>query len=195
MTESLTYLQLVEALTALVNNKASGTMFIRSQCNHAITFTLDAGRIYAVHHGPRRGLSAIPLIGQIAGGSYRFDAAGPGRPPQELPSTAEILERLKTPQGTIEAPANASPADENDAVSAEQKHRICHELKNLLMAHLGPIAEMVFDDTVDEKGDFCSTSERTQELIAKLASDIGDPAEIIQFREDAYRMVSKILGS
>ena len=195
MTESLTYLQLLEALTDLVISKASGTMFIRSQCNHAITFSLDAGRIYAIHHGPRRGRSAILLINQITGGSYRFDAEGPGRPPQELPSTAEILEQLKTAQAGAVAQGVSSPADGTSTISAEQKHRICQELKVLLAQHLGPIAEMVFDDTVDETGNFCSTPEQTQELIAKLADDIGDPEEIAQFREAAHRTIDKILGS
>jgi hypothetical protein len=195
MSENLTYLQLLEALTGLINGKASGTMFIRSQCNHAITFSLDAGRIYAIHHGPRRGRSAVPLIAQITGGSYRFDAAGPGRPPQELPSTAEILEQLKTPQASAAGAEISSPADGTYAISPEQKHHICQALKGLLAQHLGPIAEMVFDDTVDETGDFCSTPEGTQALIARLASDIGDPAEIAQFREDASRTVKEILGS
>lgn len=195
MTESLTYQQLLEALTDLVGNKASGTMFIRSECNHAITFSLDAGRIYALHHGPRRGRSAIPLISQIAGGSYRFDAAGPGRPPQELPSTGEILEQLKTPQGSAEAHKISSPTDGTDSISAEQRNQLCRELKNLLAQHLGPIAEMVFEDTVDETGNFCATPEGTQELIAKLTDDIGDPDEIAQFREEASRTISKILGS
>lgn len=170
-------------------------MFIRSQCNHAITFSLDAGRIYAIYHGPRRGRSAILLINQITGGSYRFDAAGPGRPPQELPSTAEILEQLKTAQAGAVAQGVSSPADGTSTISAEQKHRICQELKDLLAQHLGPIAEMVFDDTVDETGNFCSTPKRTQELIAKLADDIGDPEEIVQFRKEAHRTIEKILGS
>ncbi len=195
MTESLTYLQLLEALTELVNSKASGTMFIRSQCNHAITFSLEAGRIYALNHGPRRGRSAIPLISQIAGGSYRFDTAGPGRSAQELPSTAEILEQLKTPRGDIQTLEISTPDNGTRSISAEQKHRVCQELKNLLARHLGPIAEMVFDNTVDETGDFCSTPEGTEELIDKLADDIGNPQEVVQFREEAYRAIQKLLGS
>jgi len=170
-------------------------MFIHSQCNHAISFCLDSGRIYAINHGPRRGDKAISLIGQIAGGSYRFDESSPNRLAQDLPSTAEILGRLKASQDTAKVPTNLSPADGADSVSAEQKQYICDELKNLLLEHLGPIAEMVFDDTVDEMGDFYSSPERTQVLIDSLAVDIGDPAEIAQFSEEANKTISKILGS
>ena len=194
MTESLTYLQLLEALTQLVNKKASGTMFIRSQCNHAISFCLDSGGISAIHHGPRRGDRAISLIGKIAGGSYRFDASSPGRLTQDLPPTAKILGRLKTSRDTADVPASSSSADGTGSVSAEQKQRICQELKELLTDYLGPIAELVFDDTVCETGDFCSSRERTQVLIDRLAVDIGDSAEIAQFSAEANKTISRILG-
>jgi len=170
-------------------------MFIHSRCNHAISFCLDSGQIYAINHGPRRGDKAISLIGQITGGSYRFDESSPNRLAQDLPPTAEILGRLKTSQDTAKIPTSSSSAVGADSVSAEQKQRICQELKNLLLEHLGPIAEMVFDDTVDETGDFYSSPERTQVLIDKLAVDIGDPAEIAQFSKEANKVISKMLGS
>jgi hypothetical protein len=195
MTVSLTYLQLLEVLTDLVNSKAAGTMFIHSQCNHAITFSLDAGRIHAIYHGPRRGRNAIPLIGRITGGSYRFDSAGLGRSPQDLPSTAEILEQLKTLHSTTRAPAVSSPVNGSDPISAEQKQRVCYELKKLLTEHLGPIAAIVFDDTVGETGDFCSSPARTRILIDMLVNDIDNPAEATQFRVQAQSVISGIVGS
>lgn len=167
-------------------------MFIRSQCNHAISFSLEAGRIYALNHGPRRGRSAIPLISQIAGGSYRFDTAGPGRPAQELRPTAEILQLLITSRTGADVQGSSSSAGGTDSISVEQKLLICQELKKLLTQHLGPIADMVFDDTVDEEGSFCSTPEKTQELIDKLATDIGDPKEIEQFRREAQKTIDQI---
>jgi len=195
MSESLTYLQLLEALTQLVNSKASGTMFIRSQCNHAISFYLDSGRISALHYGPRRGDKAISLIGKIAGGSYRFATSSPGRLGQDLSSTAEILGRLKTSQDTAEVPASTPlSVGTNPAISTEQKQRIYQELKQLLTGHLGPIAELVFDDVADETGDFWSSPERTHLLNDRLAIDIGDPVEIEQFHQETHRTIIRILG-
>ena len=194
MTENLTHLQLLDTLSDLVNNKASGTMFIRSECNHAISFSLERGRIYAVHHGPKRGPRAVYLIGQITGGSYRFAADGPRRPPQDLPATTEILEQLRSPRTADSDQPTPSTKDDASRVSREQKHHLCRELKALLTQHLGPIAEMVFEDTVDGAGDFCSTPERTQALIDKLAGDIEDPDEVAQFRTEAQRRIQRILG-
>lgn len=191
MADSLTYPQLLEVLADLVGKKRSGTLYIRSDCNHVISFALDAGRIYALYHGPRRGRNAIPLVSGIAGGTYHFESTQLSATPQDLPSTAEILELISAHQRKQAAPALASSAGE--AVSDQQKNRVCGELKRLLTEHLGPIADMVFEDAVEEIEDFCSTPERTLQLIDKLADDIEDGAETEQFREKANALVRRMM--
>ena len=73
------------------------------------------------------------------------------------------------------------------------KNLLCQQLKGLLAKHLGPIADMVFEDTVDETGDFCSTPELARETINKLSADIDDPEELEQFKADAYAAINKVL--
>ncbi len=192
MAQSLTYLQLLDVLTELIDKQSSGTLYIRSECNHLITFALDAGRIYAVYHGPRRGRSAIPLVSGISGGTYHFESTQLSGTPQDLPATAEILELIRNVAGDSSA-SMPSPGS-GRAVSEQQRKRICDELKQLLTEHLGPIADMVFEDALEEDSGFCSTPAHTRQLIDKLADDIDDNAETAQFREKASAIVHRLMG-
>jgi hypothetical protein len=196
MHESLPYHELIQVLTDLVDKQSSGTLFIHSDCNHAITFGLEKGRIFAIFHGARRGRKAIPLVGKISGGTYKFESASLGGISQELPATPEILHLLRTSAdpGSAHQPTS-SPATANMAVSVERKNQLCQQLKDLLAAHLGPIAEMVFDDATDEIGDFCSSPELAQQLIDKLSLDIDDAEEVAQFRSQAYSVIDSMLKS
>ena len=110
MSNTVPYTQLLHVLTELVDRKQSGTLFIHSDCNHAITFALDAGRIFAVFHGARRGRKAIPMISNISGGTYKFESSSLNNLSQELPSTPKILNLLRTPQTveTLKTPAKSS---------------------------------------------------------------------------------------
>ena len=191
MADSLTYTQLLEVLADLVAKKSSGTLYIRSDCNHVISFALDGGKIYAVYHGPRRGRNALSLISAISGGTYQFEATPLSAKPQDLPSTPEILELISTPQQGRAAPALGEAG--GSAVSEEKRNMVCGELKRLLTEHLGPIADMVFDDAIQDIEDFCSTPERTLQLIDRLADDIEDSEETVQFREKANAVVLRLM--
>ena len=194
MGENVPYPRLLQVLTDLVDNKSSGTLFIHSDCNHAITFALDAGRIFAIFHGARRGRKAIPLISRISGGSYRFESAGLSGINHELPSTPEILNLLRTPHGNGQTRPAGTSLDAPDAkLSDDEKDRLCQQLKGLLAKHIGPIAEMVFEDAREEIGDFCASPELAKDFIEKLSLDIDDAGELAQFKTDAYTAINNML--
>ncbi|MCU7929206.1 MAG: hypothetical protein KZQ90_00250 [Candidatus Thiodiazotropha sp. (ex Codakia rugifera)] len=196
MRENVPYSQILDFLTNLVDNKTSGTLFVHSESNHAITIALENGRIHAIYFGARRGRKAIPLVSNISGGSYKFEASGLVGTFHDLPTTPEVLNLLRNPHTTNESRStDSSPVTHNDVITEENKTILCQELKGLLAEHMGPIAEMIFDDVVSEVGDFCSTPKLTQDLINKLSAEIDDSTEVEQFRGKAYLALNNVLKS
>lgn len=194
MADNLTYIQLLDVLTDLVDQKSSGTMFVHSDTNHMVTFALDKGRICAIYYGPNRGRKAIAAISTIKNGSYRFEASNSSSQAQDIPPTPKILSQLKARElvgaDEIPAAANVDPS----SVSQEDKNKVCQELKDLLLEHLGPIAGMIFDVAMSEAGDFCSTPEGTRDFISKLSEDIDDADEAAAFKENANAVLRRFFS-
>jgi hypothetical protein len=197
MQNSVPFSQILDFLTELVDNKTSGTLFIHSETNRAITVALDCGQIHALYFGARRGRRAIPLISDISGGSYRFEETNLVDTFHDLPPTPEILSELRASINVYESPLTVSSTttSSNEAIDDDKKRNLCYELKSLLLQHIGPIADIVFDDAVDEVGDFCTTPLLTKDLINKLSEEIDNTAEIEQFRSRAYIVINNILNS
>jgi hypothetical protein len=191
MFEFSNYAQMLEFLVVEVKSKSSGTLFIRTHCNHAITFVLENGHINSVFFGPRRGDKAIAKIREITGGSYRFDPNNIGSIPQSLPPTEEILAQLTL---SPESPKQATQITDSSPISESDRALICYRLKELLVKYLGPIAEVVLSDAMYDTEHFCSTSEEAQLFIDQLAQDIEDPAESAQFRSQANSVIEKVLN-
>jgi len=194
MANSLSFNQILEVLTDLVDKRKTGTLFIHSDKNHVITFGLDKGRICALYHGPKRGRKAIAPISNVTSGTYRFEATGLAGLSQDLPPTPEILNLLREPQTASAAAPGAMATAGGGSVSPEDRERVCQELKDLLATHLGPIAGIVFDGALSSAGDFCASPEGTLEFIEKLAEDIDDASEQAQFRDSANAALRRILA-
>jgi hypothetical protein len=192
MTPSFAYPQLLEILQELIDKQETGTLFIRSECNHLAAFTLQKGQATAVSFGPRRGDRAIPHIREISGGTYRFDRESPAGAPQQLPETRELMTLLKSNGALNEIVNTAGPGSAGGDASNKNSIRFSKELKELLIDHLGPIADVIFDDTLEEIGGNCSNTHQAQIFIDRLATDIDD-AEIWQFREKAGNIIGKTL--
>jgi hypothetical protein len=197
MQKNLPFSQILDTLTMLVDKKTSGTMFIRSDSNHAITIALDSGRIHAMYYGAKRGRKAIPLISNTSAGSYKFEVSNLVESFHDLPPTPEILNLLRNPSSENKPKPTISPASipHGEAIKEEKKEVLSQKLKSLLAEHMGPIAEIVFDDTVDEVGDFCATPQLTEELINRLSEEIDNTSEEEQFRDKAYLTFNEILNS
>ena len=189
---SLTYHQLTDELTRLVESSSSGTLFIHSDCNHAITFTLESGRITAIYFGPRKGRKAIPLTRGITGGSCRFDPNGLARSPQDLPPTQEILAQLH-PNGasTMTTPSPVPGEQPTDPWPDEVQKKFLGELQTVLTDHLGPIADLIFEESMAEVGDLSATEGRFQSLIDKLALNL-EPDESARFHDRIAEILSGI---
>ena len=192
MTPSFAYPQLLEILQELIDKQETGTLFIRSECNHLAAFTLQRGQATAVSFGPRRGDRAIPHIKEISGGTYRFDRESPVGAPQQLPDTRELMTLLKSNGAMNEIVNAAGSGSAGGDASDRSSRKFSKELKELLTDHLGPIADVIFDDTIEEIGGNCSNTHQAQILIDRLATDIDD-AEIWQFREKAGNIIGKTL--
>jgi hypothetical protein len=194
MQNNLPYSQILDFLTELIDNKASGTLFIHSESNRAITIALNSGQIHALYFGARRGRRAIPLISDISGGSFRFEQSNLVNTSHDLPSTPEILNELRNPINANHSSLTDSSTTFScdKAINEDKKELLCQELKSLLLQYMGPIAEIVFDDAVDDIGDFCVTPQLTKDLINKLSEEIDNTAEIEQFRTNAYVVLNNI---
>lgn len=194
MEADLTFDQLLDLLTELVDTHKSGTLFIRSACNHVITIGLDKGRINALFYGAKRGQNALHLINQISSGSYKFETNNLVGVNQELPSTSEILNLLRA--GSIGSPATeltSAPEQKPVGISKEKRDRLCRQLKELLNEYLGPIAQMVVDDALATSGEFYATPKQAQDFIDELAMDIDNANEVEAFRNKAYEVFDRVL--
>ena len=207
MPEFSDYAHMLEFLTVEVKNKSSGTLFIRTNCNHSITFVMENGRIISVLFGPRKGDKAIAKIREITGGSYRFDRNNIGSIPQDLPSTEEILAKLslarerpkQAPLATdssllSDSSSLSDPSSLSDSSSLSESDRalVCYQLKEVLTTYLGPIAEIVLSDAMCDTEQFCSTSEQAKLFVNQLAEDIEDPAMSVQFRSQANSIIENM---
>lgn len=194
MSEILPYSQILKMLTDLVDKKAVGVLSIHSDDNHAITIALESGSIHAIYFGANRGLKAISMISGISGGSCRFETSDLVGGSQELPPTNEILNLLGGSDTVSEpVPKPTSSAVDEGTINNEIKTVLCKELKDLLTEYMGPIAEIVFDDTADKVGDFCATPQLARALINKLSDEIEETDEADRFRKKAHEVLKKLL--
>jgi hypothetical protein len=148
-----------------------------------------------MYFGAKRGRKAIPLISEISAGSYRFEESDFIENSHDLPPTQEILGLLREPHTGSESipdssPPPSPPAAVEGGAREEQKTVLCQQLKALLSEHIGPIADIIFDDIAEEVGNFCATPQLTHDLINKLSEEIEDGAEIEQFRSKAYTVLN-----
>ena len=194
MEDYLSFSQLLDLLTELVDARQSGTLFIRSDSNHIITIGLDKGHIIALLYGAKRGNNAIPMIRQIHSGSYRFESDVLSGIHQELLSTPEILNRLRSGDGNEPLnPVVHETSLTSGGISRQKRDRLCRQLKELLGEYLGPIAQTVFDDAVAESGAFYATPEQAKAFIQKLTQDIDNPKEVEEFRDKAFEVFDRVL--
>jgi hypothetical protein len=204
---NVSYSKILDFLTTQIDKTMSGTLFIHSSCNRAITIALDSGEIHALYMGAKRGRKAIPLISNITGGSYRFEVSDLVEANHDLPPTHEILHLLRKPHGSsnngsalsIPTSISAKTSTKNNntnnpkGLPDEKIDILCQELKGLLSEHLGPIADVLFDDTVDEVGNFYSSPEMVESLINKLSEEIDNNNEAKHFISSANVIINSVL--
>lgn len=92
----LTFAELMAALNNMCNNSKTGTLFISSEDNRAVSFVLKHGVITSCSYGHIQGEAALTYIQRIQAGSYAFSEKVFFSLAEEnnLPSTADIFELL-----------------------------------------------------------------------------------------------------
>ena len=185
---SLTYQQLMNELKRLVESRSDGTLYIHSNCNHAVTYTLESGRITALYFGPRKGRKAIPLARDITGGSCHFEESAPGRAPQDLPSTEEIMRLLLSSEA---APGATGDSQSKSSISSntEDWSGVLERLQTVLTDHLGPIAGIILDESLEELDGNCVSEASFQRLVDTLARNI-ETDQIALFRDQAASVLN-----
>ncbi len=196
MSDYLSSIQLQEILAQLLAGGRSGTLVINSTCNHVITIALDKGQILALFYGPKRGRSAIPLIGGITGGTFRFQETLFSLNAQDLPPTSEVLMALRggpVAQGWDSSKKGHKPAGSPKDSSGDTQ-RIYRGLEKILIHYLGPIAGMVLEDV-------CEASEKTprghqefDKLIGCLSKEIEDAQKALRFKQEASELLNNLLS-
>jgi hypothetical protein len=194
MESTAPYSEILIALTKLVDSSASGTIFIHSECNHAITIAMKSGNIHAIYFGPKKGRNAITLISRITGGSYRFEKTDLVGISHDLPSTPEILNLLRTPDTKSAVKVTYSIPNNEQAISDNLRTTLCQNLKSEYTKHMGPIADMLFDDIAEEVGDFCATPQLTENLISKLSEEIDNTTQAEEFKMTSYKILNDIIN-
>lgn len=92
------YATLVREIEKLVNDGATGTMFVTTNEQHSMRIGIRAGQIVSVVYRTVRGLNAIPLVRSVRSGTPRFEpnfVIESQQGPETLPSTADLLRTLR----------------------------------------------------------------------------------------------------
>lgn len=92
------YATLVREIEKLVNDRATGTMFVTTNDQHSVRIGLKAGEIVSVVYRTTRGINAIPLVRSVRSGTPRFEANFLIESPhgaETLPSTPDLLRTLR----------------------------------------------------------------------------------------------------
>ncbi|OUD13217.1 DUF4388 domain-containing protein [Thioflexithrix psekupsensis] len=92
----LAFSGLMATLNQLCNQAKTGTFFISTEDNRAVSFVLKNGQIISCSYGHFRGEMALPYMRQIQAGSYAFSEKVffSLMDEQHLPDTAEIFALL-----------------------------------------------------------------------------------------------------
>jgi hypothetical protein len=89
----LKFSSLMAVLNQLCNQAKTGTFFISTEDNRAVSFVLKQGQIISCSYGHFRGEMALPYVRRIQAGSYAFSEKVfySLMDEQHLPNTAEIF--------------------------------------------------------------------------------------------------------
>lgn len=176
--EALPFASLMQALRALTEQSATGTLMIATDDNHSARFVLDRGGIVAVAFGRLRGMEAVAAMRGIRAGRHRF-ARGVqvgASESQSLPPTPELVATLLGDGGP--AQPSAEPGDTLATAPDRIRAVVVEEVAELL----GPIATLICDEHFASRG--VPTGRRALEgLLEALAAELPDPTRARALRE------------
>ena len=170
----LSYRELLGELKQLVSKRTSGVMFISTLDNHAVQISIDKGKIIGCRFRFKRGEEALPLIMDMEAGRYSFTPGPSGTADKSLPPTGTLLQILDSTN-------NKTPADmpmQGNTELAAVPALVATELA----LYLGPIASILVEDYLDEKGPVRDNG-ALKGMITSLASEIADQGKRNEFTQ------------
>lgn len=181
MSTILDYNQLVAKLQELVNEKCTGTLYIKTDNNRLGMFVLHNGTIDAMMYGAVRGAKALNQFMKVTGGSYRVANDGLKLPAADLPDTTTVMERLLDGHAAQEQPGARGTAPPTTPMEPALPYSAAlSTVTDNLSEFLGPIAEMITADTLSAGSRPHGLSDWI-DLCQQLAREIPDPDEAGQF--------------
>lgn len=168
----------VNELSKLVDERQSGQLFITTETNHASTVTLVNGDITAVRYRIRRGsraLSSLLELGETRC-SHTFTSADDlgGFSPvtdEDLPSTADILQRLSQASPSSASAPAATPAP------AELPAAFKQLAVDVLARYIGPMASIVGEQVFAEAAS-------VEAALNKLKSKLTSTEQVTHFERE-----------
>lgn len=174
--------QLERAVARHVDERSTGTLFVRTSDNHWGCFVFEQGEIVSLMCRGVRGARSLRHLRNINECTYRFDGdALLGEDAGDLPSTAEILTQLRGGEDPGAVESGPIPLS-----ATELKQTVCRAA----VQFLGPVGELVCEEEFARAGMLAGIDDVDQ-LVRRVAREIDDPEESRQFREQVLAAVSQ----
>ena len=192
------YFEIISELKSLCSANLSGTMFVKTQDNKSVRFTLEGGKIVNCCFRQTKGYDALPMVLGIESGTFSFNEHAPlGMPLPALPDTDELLVMLASKKVSASAPpgqqASESVITQGNENFNTKNDVIFAEMKTVLTEYVGPMAGVLFSEYAREKDQIMSDLVEFEHMIDKLASQIGNPVESEEFKLRILDLVSSKL--
>jgi len=172
----------------MVNNKESGSLYLRTDDNRSGFIGIRQGEIETVVSGNFRGLEAMKVITGLSSFHCRKDSALLSISSGDLPSTHSLVNMLKLRE------VNEGLFSAGQEVRAEETvadaPAVIKTLCELMHDYIGPAAPIVCDD-ITQGGKRLQHISDLDGIITDLAKEIGPFDEAEEFK----RRVNEEIGS
>lgn len=186
--ERLEIQELVERITSLSQQQASGTVFVVTEDNHLARIVLIQGKIVCANLQRKEGIDAIKALSTLASGAFGFNPdlqVVTGK--QVLPDTYNLLQILQSAAVQQKQPEADEPSPQGIKLPASGE--VLHVLVQESTEYLGPMATILCQEYMQELPASMSLA-NLKHLIHLLERDINHPEKADKFTA----AVSKRLG-
>ena len=193
--QQYSYAQLIQQLRDFCNDHRSGTMLIISSDSHSIRFVLESGIIIACAYTMTQGKDALLAIRKIQSGSFSFVdggfTGGMNINESPLPDTETIFKVLGQEANFSGRASTSSPAPQANitATSNIDIHQIIKGIEAELAEYLGPMAEFIFEEAIEDNG-FPKSANDLANLVNTVALEIDDPSEKESFKQKSIALIN-----
>ena len=185
-----TFSELVDELRRCYVEKVTGTVMAATQDNQLARILFEKGNITFLSYGLKNGLDAVTPIKGIKEARVKISQGRVGgQQGGSLPSTAEILQLLS---GEEMAPSTAQPA--STSLSGDQIPNALKVIEAELIEFLGPVAQIVWSETLEQVGKPTGTR-GVSSLVDALAKEVRDPVKVQRFKSQVWEKIGGRLKS